>query len=334
MKFALAYDMLSKDPNNPVSPRDLTGHALLAEKLGFDSIWAGESHGASPRHGHLPSPLHALSAICFATKRIRLGTGVLLLPIYDPLKLAEDVATIDCLSGGRVVLGAALGSGVNRDHFNVPRKDLGGRFEESISLIKELWTSPQVSHNGKHFTYQKVGVIPKPFQKPHPPILIGGGTSQGAERAAKLGDGWIGASNHSKDKLAVLVSHYKKTVPKGNRSFVAANRVLWVEKSNSGAVKNFTPYFTEFAKWYSERNALKDASGRDVDYVGDLGGAMEQFAIVGSAETCIDTIEKYAKIGVDQLNLRIRLPGVKGNEFERMIRLLSTKVFSYFPKRG
>lgn len=333
MKFALAYDMMSKVSPNPMSRGDITRHALLAEKLGFDSIWAGETHGAAPRHGHLPSPLQALAAISFATKKLRLGTGVLLLPVYDPLRLAEDVATIDCLSNGRMVLGVALGSNVNREYFNVPKNDLGGRFEEAVSLVKEFWTRPEVSHEGTHFAYRRVAVIPKPVQKPHPPVLIGGGTLTGAERAARLGDGWIGASNHAFDRLNSFVSHYRGALPKGRKGFVASNRVLWVAKTDAGALKSFTPHFTEFAKWYSDRHALKDASGKDVDYVRDVERAMELFAIVGSSDTCIETIEQYDKLGVDQLNLRIRLSGVKSSEFESMIRLLSAKVFPSFAKR-
>ena len=308
-------------------------HAVMAEKMGFHSIWAGESHQSRLRSGHSPSPLLTLAALSSVTKSLRLGTGVLLLPLYDPLKLAEDTAAVDCLSGGRLALGVALGGEPNREYFNVPEEDLGNRFEEAVRLVRELWREPQVSHSGKHFTYRNVSVTPKPLQEPCPPILIGGGRFAGAARAATLGDGWIGASNHTRARLKVLIARYKASLSKNQQGDVTANRVLYLDRDSSSARQRGLPHFMEFARWYSERGALWDSKGRPIDYKDNSEALIEELALIGSPDDCIEGIERYEKLGVNQLNLRIKLPGMKRGQVENAMRLLSQRVFPHFAER-
>src|ERR671925_1243755 len=120
-----------------------------AEAAGFDSVWLGEHHNSILLY---PAPLLGLAAIAARTRRVRLGTGVLLLPLYHPLAVAEEAAMVDVISGGRLILG--LGAGYAPEEFSafgISIKERGSRLEEGASLLRRLWTEEHVSHEGRHY---------------------------------------------------------------------------------------------------------------------------------------------------------------------------------------
>jgi alkanesulfonate monooxygenase SsuD/methylene tetrahydromethanopterin reductase-like flavin-dependent oxidoreductase (luciferase family) len=333
LRFGLAYDLLTADAGAPLATGEITRHARLAENLGFDSIWAGESHQRVLAHGHLPSPLLGLAAIAAVTNKIRLGTGVLLLPLYDPHRLAEDTAVLDCLSSGRLILGLALGGVPNRKAYNIPRGESTKLFEEALTVLKKLWSETEVSFAGAHFTCEQVSIVPRPLQEGGPPILIGGGTPAWAARAARLAAGWIGASNYGRTLLKELIGHYRGALEGKRSGFVAVNRVIYIARDDSTAEESGVPFFKDFANWYLSRGALK--TGRTIsslDGEESLRSAMSDLAIIGSPDTCIKTIEEYEEIGVDQLNLRVRLPDMTSNQTEDAMKLIAERVFPHFPK--
>ena len=162
----------------------------LAEAIGFDSAWVSEHHGSSD--GYLPSLLVLLAAFAEATSEIRLGTGVVLTPFHDPLRLAEDAATVDQLSGGRLTLG--LGVAWREEEFRmfgIPRSERGTRTEETIEILRRAWTGERFSFEGEHFRYDRVRVTPPANQEGGPPILIGGYVDASFRRAGAIGDGHI-----------------------------------------------------------------------------------------------------------------------------------------------
>jgi alkanesulfonate monooxygenase SsuD/methylene tetrahydromethanopterin reductase-like flavin-dependent oxidoreductase (luciferase family) len=153
----------------------------LAESSGFDSAWVSEHHGASD--GYLPSLLPMLAAFATVTQRIALGTGVVLTPFHDPLRLAEDAAVVDQLSGGRLILG--LGSGWREEEFRafgVPKAERVLRTVETVEILRRAWTGRRFSFEGRAFRHDRVRVTPPPAQRGGPPIYLGGY----AERAFKL----------------------------------------------------------------------------------------------------------------------------------------------------
>jgi probable F420-dependent oxidoreductase len=162
----------------------------LAEALRFDSAWVSEHHGASD--GYLPSLLPMLAAFAAATERIRLGTGVVLTPLHDPLRLAEDAAVVDQLSGGRLILG--LGAGWRPEEFRmfgVPSAERGQRTTETIEILRRAWTGRRFSFEGRCFRYERVRVTPPAAQPGGPPIFLGGYADAAVRRAGRLGDGYI-----------------------------------------------------------------------------------------------------------------------------------------------
>jgi alkanesulfonate monooxygenase SsuD/methylene tetrahydromethanopterin reductase-like flavin-dependent oxidoreductase (luciferase family) len=143
-----------------------------AEELGVPSVWMAEYHFNPGRV--LASPVTILSAIAGRTRQIRLGTAVLLLPLANPVRVAEEIATLDQISDGRVEFGIGRGTFPNvHEGFGVPFEESRGRFEESIEIILKSWTTETFSFEGEHFNIPEISVNPKPFQTPHPPIRVG-----------------------------------------------------------------------------------------------------------------------------------------------------------------
>lgn len=162
----------------------------LAETVGFDSAWVSEHHGASD--GYLPSLLPMLAALAAVTERITLGTGVVLTPFHDPLRLAEDSAVVDQLSGGRLILG--LGSGWREEEFRafgVPKTERVQRTVETVEILRRAWTGRRFSFEGRSFRYDRVRVTPPAAQRGGPRIYLGGYAERAVRRAGRLGDGYI-----------------------------------------------------------------------------------------------------------------------------------------------
>lgn len=161
-----------------------------AEAAGFDSAWVSEHHGASD--GYLPSLLPMLAAFAASTERILLGTGIVLAPFHDPLRLAEDSAVVDQLSGGRLLLG--LGIGWREEEFRmfgVPRGERAVRTEETIEILRRAWTGRRFSFEGRAFRYDRVKVTPPPARLTGIPIYLGGYADKAVRRAGRLADGYV-----------------------------------------------------------------------------------------------------------------------------------------------
>ena len=162
----------------------------LAERVGFDSAWVSEHHGSSD--GYLPSLLAMLAAFAAVTERIELGTGVVLTPLHDPLRLAEDAAVVDQLSGGRLILG--IGNGWREEEFRMfdaSRAERGARTEETIEVLRRAWTGRRFSFEGQTLRYDRVKVTPPPARPGGPPILLGGYDRKAVVRAGRLADGYV-----------------------------------------------------------------------------------------------------------------------------------------------
>ena len=175
--------------------------AIAAEEAGFDSIWTGE-HVAMPRHDNpVPTPpetpfldsIVALTNIAAHTRRLRLGTGILVLPHHNPVLLAKALASLDVISNGRLIAGFASGY-VEREFaaLGVSFRNRGAITDESLCAIRALWTEEVPSFKGRFRSFEDIRFEPKPRQRPHPPIVIGGHGAPALRRAARSGDGWYG----------------------------------------------------------------------------------------------------------------------------------------------
>ena len=171
--------------------------ATRCEDLGFDSVWASEHvfnvSYVYDRIGDKPyyEPLTVLTYVAAKTSTIGLGTSVLVLPYHNPIRLAKVAATLDVLSGGRVMLG--VGGGVIEEELEAmgsPFAERGAITDETIAIMKELWTNEDPSYLGKYHSFSGMKFTPKPVQKPHIPIIIGGTSKAAIRRAARSGAAW------------------------------------------------------------------------------------------------------------------------------------------------
>jgi probable F420-dependent oxidoreductase len=176
--------------------------ARAAEVAGLESVWTGE-HVVLPDPRVAPSPSDpqtplldpavALSHIAAHTAELRLGTGVIILPQRNPVVLAKELASVDVVSKGRLIFG--LGAGYLEPEFRAlgaPFEDRGAVTDEAIEAIKALWTMKKPAYKGRFFSFDGIDAQPRPVQKPHPPIVVGGMSRNGARRAARYGNGWYG----------------------------------------------------------------------------------------------------------------------------------------------
>ncbi len=170
--------------------------AQQAEALGFDSVWVSDHivvpHSAIPRFGEaFFEPFTTLAYVAGQTRRIRLGTSVIILPYRHPLFMAKALATIDVLSGGRLIVGAAVGWLAEEfEALGIPFKERGARSNEALKIMKLLWTEAEPRFEGRFFKFVGIKAEPKPLQKPHPPIWIGGSSTASLKRAAEFAEAW------------------------------------------------------------------------------------------------------------------------------------------------
>jgi len=184
--------------------------ARHAETLGYHSVWAAD-HIAMPTNlvskypyhpeGKFPvdvadnflEPLTVLSYVAACTSRVRLGTGVLIIPYRNPVVTAKILSTLDVLSNGRVILGAGVGWMAEEfAYLNSPYRERGARTDEYLQVMKTLWTQEDPQFHGRFFNFSDLRCEPRPVQKPHPPIWIGGHSQAALRRTATIGDGWYG----------------------------------------------------------------------------------------------------------------------------------------------
>ena len=175
---------------------DATGfrsHLMRAEDLGFESAWTQEQVlGSAPTL----SPLETLTYAAACTERLRLGCAVFVTPLHTPVRLAKGITTLDCLSGGRVEVGIGTGGRVRPfAAFGIDGDGLVTRFTEGLALMKACWTEPRINFDGRFWQLAGASMEPKPVQKPHPPVWIGGNHPAALRRAALLADGFIGAGS-------------------------------------------------------------------------------------------------------------------------------------------
>lgn len=191
MKFGIALPNFGQYADK----EHLSDITLQAEALGFDSIWVSDHIVIPNSHegfgDEFYEPLITLSFLAAKTSSIKLGTSVIILPYRNPVTLAKMISTLDVLSEGRVILG--IGAGWLEKEFEalgVSYKNRGRLTDEYLKAMKVLWTENNPEFKGEFLEFSDIKFLPKPYQKPHPPIWIGGGSAKARERAVELGDGW------------------------------------------------------------------------------------------------------------------------------------------------
>lgn len=195
MRFGYGLVTCQRPPDDPRTDadvyRDAVERCVAAERYNFDSVWVSEHHFLDD--GYMPSLLVLAAAIAQATERVDVGTAVLLAPLHHPLRLAEDAATVDLISGGRLILG--LGAGWRPEEFDVlgvPMNERPARMRETVAILRAAWGPGTFTHDGRVYRYENVNVTPKPARPI--PIWLGGFSEPAVKRAGRIADGFLGSS--------------------------------------------------------------------------------------------------------------------------------------------
>lgn len=220
--------------NHLTTPEFMAGAGRLIEERGFESAWAPEHVVFFPQYdsrypysedGRIPGdpigvlePFTALTWLAAHTKRLRLGTGICLVPQRQPVYVARQAADVDYLSGGRLELGVGIGWLKEEfDALGVPFAERAARTEECIALMRSMWCDEISEFQGRFYTLAPCYANPKPVQKPHPPIIFGGESDAALSRVARLGDGWYGF-NLSLERLTERLGVLERMLAEAGRS--------------------------------------------------------------------------------------------------------------------
>ena len=179
-------------PRSEVNSTEYLEVATKAEEYGYDSVWGGD-HIVF----HIPrfEIFTTLAAVAARTTRIHLGPAVLLLPLRNPVHVAQTVATLDHISGGRFIFGVGVGGEHPKEFMasGVPVKERGARTNEGLEVLRLLWTGEPIAFTGKYYRFDAIAMLPTPLQRPHPPIWVGGRSEGALRRTAKYGQAWAPA---------------------------------------------------------------------------------------------------------------------------------------------
>ena len=295
----------------------------IMDQTGYDAVWLAEHHFSS--FSVCPS-VHMMGTMAAArTKRLRIGTAVSLAPFYNPLRLAEEVALLDVLSGGRVNWGA--GRGFERSEFaafGIPGEESAPRFHEAVEIVLKAWTNQRLSYQGQFHQYEGVEVLPKPVQTPHPPVWMAASSISAIEWAARQGHAILMDPHSSFTDLIAKRRHYAATMAEAGYSDAGREipmaRLIAVDETaeRAHAVARRVAEWT-IASYVGKSDNIRQGAMRDFGGKNPVDYYLEDVMIHGTADSVADQIQSFAgQIGMTYL-MAAPMSG-------RSFRLLTDKV--------
>ena len=311
--------------------REALEEAIYGEDLGFDSVWLEEHHGI--RNHYWPSPLVALAGIATRTTRVLLGTDIVVLPFYHPVRAAEDMAMLDVISGGRAIFGAAIGYRPPEfELYDVSLDDRGARYVEMLKIIRLLWTEDHVEYDGRFFQI-KGCIEPRPANAI--PIWLGGWGELSLKRAATLGDAWVPGPTANLEKLLNAQKQYHAFLKAAGKNPAMVTSPLTREV----VIAETRERAWELAEKYVMVNYRDEYGGgwkhpligsQDQTPVALESLSRDRF-IVGNPQDCIAQIKRFLEtFGVDHLICRLYFAGMPHDHIMMELKLLANEVFPAF----
>jgi alkanesulfonate monooxygenase SsuD/methylene tetrahydromethanopterin reductase-like flavin-dependent oxidoreductase (luciferase family) len=287
---------------------DYVDYICEAEELGFHSVFLVEHHFTG--FGQISATLNFLTYLAAKTTRIRLGTAVLVLPWHNPALLAEQAATLDLLSNGRLDLGIGKGYRWGEFHgFCMPMEEAGERYDEAVAFLRKAWTAKgRFSHHGKRWHYQDIVIEPAPVQEPHPPLWIGAQTAPSIRRAAEGGFNLLLGQAGSPDLVAENIAIYRKAVEAQGGTFdpmsVGLTRALHIAATPAerAAAHELRMTFMRNVQQLSLSPAGDSPSlgrPRRAMSAEEMRRATETDALIGPPEEIVGRLERLRAVGVE-----------------------------------
>ena len=326
------FGIILGDIPTTVSERDHFDSILrqveAAQRAGMNYILMGQHFMFQGSRWFQPVPVLARLA-GELDPHVRLVTQILIAPLYHPVLLAEELATLDVVTGGRICVGVGLGY-IPREYevLGVPFKERGARLNETIEILKLMWTQDRVSYSGRFFTLDDIPVHIRPIQRPHPPIWVGAGSPAGIERAARLGDAWPITPQVAPKDLPAQVGGFFDARAKAGRSrsgrqplrreiMLGKNR----EEALATAVRVATPWYVNMLGTghytYVDRDEL----------VKSIPGVLAAHWVLGDAEDCAAQLREIGdSVPVNPIITRANWPGMTADESVAYIGLLGEQL--------
>ena len=357
MKFGLFYEMQIPLPHHANSEIDLYNQVMaqvvLADEMGYDYFWTVEHHFLT-EFTHCSAPEVLYGAISQRTKRIRIGHAVALLPqqYNHPVRVAERAAVLDILSGGRMDLGTGRSTTpIEMSAFQVNPQETEDQWLEALKMIPRMWTEDPFSHEGYYFQIPPVSVIPKPVQKPHPPLWMAAIRPESMYKAGSLGIGALCFSPGGREQMQEKVDSYREGIKNVNPvgSFVN-NQVAAVcfthcqeddQAAKEMAAEPTAWFINKGAELYNTWHA--DPSKVDESYRYQLSQQVvtdplelaqslinSGGAAIGNPDTIINVLKDYQDVGVDQVLFVMQMADLPHTQVMESIKLVAKHVMPYF----
>lgn len=320
--------------------------ARIAEEAGFDTATTGHHHY---QPGILSDPLTFLGAVAARTDRLRVATGIFQLPFHHPVRVAEQVATIDELSGGRVSLGVGLGWWpLEYEVHGADFRRRGALMEEALEVLRLVWTGEDVSYEGRFHAFPPLTVYPRPIQDPHPPLWVAGVAEAAIDRAARLGDAWLCGPTQSLDRAKACLATYRASCARVGRSADwVLRRYAWVGTDGDHIREQVLPAYVDglVAHWReSAEDEVELALLARIDGGEDVAATeiADERLLWGTPDQVIAQVERYrSETGADHVHASFGagLPATDDHlssmgsfeELSEMIRLFGREVIPAFP---
>jgi alkanesulfonate monooxygenase SsuD/methylene tetrahydromethanopterin reductase-like flavin-dependent oxidoreductase (luciferase family) len=305
----------------------------LARQAGFHHLSASQHYLAAPFQYMQPLPV--LARVAAEAGDMTLGTGVLLLALQQPVDVAESVATLDVICGGKFVFGVGLGyRDLEFDAFGIPRGRRLSRFLEALEVVKRLWTEDSVTFHGEHFHLQDVRLTMRPLQKPRPPIVVAASNDKMVKRVARIGDAWTIAGHATLATLERQVVLYREALAAEGKPFpprrFRLGKELYIASDMDTALREALPYiatkYEAYAQWGQDEVLPSGES-----FKLPIEQLRQDRFIVGDPAYCIEQItEHQERLGIQEMGFRLHWPGLSHQRVMQAIELLGEHVLPHF----
>ena len=324
--------------HGPTHLAEAIEHVRLAGEYGFDAIWIEEHHDTGP---YWPTPLLAIAALAPHLGPLTIGTAILVLPLHDPVHLAEQGAILDAMTEGRLILGFGLGDSAEEfAAFRVPAERRGTRAEEQIGIIRALWGGETLEHDGRFYKLRDVRLKTPPVQSGGPPVWIGGWGPRQLRRAATIGDAWLPGPVGTFAEILERQAIYDEHVRANGENPLARPRPLirdviiapTEERAWEIAAKTVLPSYydtyveSEHVLVGRETSGARIADRRDLAADRLIIGDPE--AVTTALARCIDAL------ACDHLVIRLKQPGLEPAAMTAMLHLIGREVLPVLREAG
>jgi alkanesulfonate monooxygenase SsuD/methylene tetrahydromethanopterin reductase-like flavin-dependent oxidoreductase (luciferase family) len=308
-----------------VALKDMREQVRVARQSGFASLWVPHHYLTHPMQMLAPVPM--LSYLLRDAEGMTIGTNILIMPLLHPVHVAEDAVTLDLLSGGRYVLGIGVGyRDAEFQTFNVPLKERAQRMNESIEIMRRLWIEDKITHNGKVFQINDLGIGLKPQRTGGPPIWLAAVVDAAVKRAAQLGDAWLITNFAHLSVLVPQMAMYRKLLAEARKEFPAEapiTRECYIGSTHARALEECRAPLQYKYGAYSSWGLDKQSKGAE-----SFEQPFEEFVkdrfIIGDKAFVKDEIQRYhALLGVNHFIMRVQWPGLEQARALKTISALS-----------